>query len=173
MSGKYSYHTISQHNFTPITNCSLQYYCILFHHLPYLCIYLSFLSIISLISVYIFPLCLYSLTILLLQALPLSSSLSTTSPFLSFFMENSVFRKVLFLVAFVCCFQSLTPHFFTINIQDTSTKLSGIICRPPEQIKFEYHDSNSLQWLEKSKITHFQIQIQIQCVQCHLDPWTA
>ena len=33
---------------------------------------------------------------------------------------------------------------FTRNIQDTFTKLSGIICRPPKQIKFEYHDSSSL-----------------------------
>ena len=35
-------------------------------------------------------------------------------------------------------------QFFTRNIQDASTKLSGIICRPPQQIKFDYHDSNSL-----------------------------
>ena len=46
---------------------------------------------------------------------------------------------------------SLIALFFTRNIQDTSTKLSGIICRPPEQIKFEYHDSNSVLWLDKSK----------------------
>ena len=58
------------------------------------------------------------------------------------FSEGIVFNSV-------CMFMSITPHFFTRNIQDTSTKLSGIICGPPEQIKFEYHDSNSLLWLEK------------------------
>ena len=67
-------------------------------------------------------------------------------------------REVLFSVAFVCCccccfgfLLSISPQFFTRNIQDTSTKLSGIICTPPEQIKFEYHDSHSLLWLDKSK----------------------
>ena len=51
---------------------------------------------------------------------------------------------------YVVSFLSKKPQFFTRNIQDTSAKLSGIICRPPEQIKFEYHDSNSLLWLDKS-----------------------
>ena len=52
---------------------------------------------------------------------------------------------------YVVPFLSLIPHIFIRNIQDISTKLSGIICRPPEQIKFEYHDSNSLLGLDKSK----------------------
>ena len=47
---------------------------------------------------------------------------------------------MLLLVFFV----SLILQFFTRNILDTPTKLSGMICRPPEQIKFDYHDSNSL-----------------------------
>ena len=48
-------------------------------------------------------------------------------------------------------FLSISSKFFTRNIQDTSTKLSGIICKPHEQIKFEYHNSYSLLWLDKSK----------------------
>ena len=57
------------------------------------------------------------------------------------FSEGIVFSCV---CCCFCFFVSVTPQFFTRNIQDSSTKLSGIICRPPEQIKFDYHDSNSL-----------------------------
>ena len=54
--------------------------------------------------------------------------------------------------------------FFTRNIQDTSNKLAGIICRPPEQIKFEYHDSNSLLWLEKSKKKFLDLDLDLDLV---------
>ena len=78
--------------------------------------------------------------------------------FISSSPENSVFPKVLFSVAFVCWVGFFfggggvynTTVFIRI-IQDTPNKLSGIICRPPEQIKLQYHDSNSLLWLDKSK----------------------
>ena len=40
-------------------------------------------------------------------------------------------------------FVSISLQCFTRNIQDTSTKLSSKICRLPEQIKFEYYNSNS------------------------------
>ena len=33
-----------------------------------------------------------------------------------------------------------------------------MICRPPEQIKFEYHDSNSLLWLDKLKKNNFRFR---------------
>ena len=59
------------------------------------------------------------------------------------FSIGIVFSCVCMLLLFLF-FVSEIPQFFTRNIQDTSTKLSGIICRPPEQIKFDYHDSNSL-----------------------------
>ena len=87
--------------------------------------------------------------------------------------ENSTFPKVLFSGAFVCCcfFLSVTPQFFTRNIQDTSTKLSRIICRPPEKIKFEYHDSNSLLWLDKSKnpILYLDLDLEISVPSRSLD----
>ena len=86
--------------------------------------------------------------------------------FIYYCPENSVFPKVLFSVAFVCCAIFVSNStFFTRNIQETSTKLSGIICRP----------------LSRSSLnimipTHFcglispinQFQIQIQSVHCHL-----
>ena len=69
---------------------------------------------------------------------------SQTGCLVKFFIE--IYALVLFSVASVCCcfFVSVMSQFFTKYIQDTSTKLSGIICRPPQQIKFDYHDSNSL-----------------------------
>ena len=50
---------------------------------------------------------------------------------------------MLLLFLFFCV--SVIPQCFTRNIQYTSTKLAGIlICRPPEHIKLDFHDSNSL-----------------------------
>ena len=78
--------------------------------------------------------------------------------------ENSVFfgRYCVQLCLYVVSFLSLIAQFFTRNIQDTSTKLSGIICSPPEQIKFEYYDSDSLLWLDKSKkpILHLDLDLE-------------
>ena len=72
-------------------------------------------------------------------------------------------RAVLFSVAFVCCwFFVLHNHiFFTRNIQYTSTKLSGIICRLPQQIKFEYYNSNSLLWLDLSNFIFLERYIPV------------
>ena len=60
------------------------------------------------------------------------------------FCRRYCFQLRLYIVLFFCVCVSISPQFFTRNIQDTSTKLSGIICRPPQQIKFDYHNSNSL-----------------------------
>ena len=79
------------------------------------------------------------------------------------FLRRHCFQLRLYVVDvfFLCPY----PHsFFTRNIQDTSTKLSGIICRPPEQIKFEYHDSNSLLWLEKSKKPILDLDLDFECI---------
>ena len=84
------------------------------------------------------------------------NNLSHATSFLSFFTTRKTpffQRYCVQLRLYVVSFLSLIAQFFTRNIQDTSTKLSCIICRPPEQIKFEYHDSNSLLWLDKSKKT--------------------
>ena len=66
---------------------------------------------------------------------------------------------------------SISHQFFTRNIQDTSTKLSGIIYRPPEQIKFKYYDSNSLLWLDKSKnpILNLDLDLELSMPSLWLD----
>ena len=68
-----------------------------------------------------------------------------------------VFSCVCMLLIF--CFS--IPHFFTRNIQYTSTKLSGIICRLPQQIKFEYYNSNSLLWLDLSNFIFLERYIPV------------
>ena len=51
---------------------------------------------------------------------------------------------------YVVSFLSEMAQFFTRNIQDTEIKISGIICRPPEQIKFAFKTymvaDNCLAW---------------------------
>ena len=82
--------------------------------------------------------------------------------------EGIVFSCVCMLGFF---FVSNTTVFLQEIIQDTSTKLSGIICRPPEQIKFEYHDSNSLLWLHESKKPILDLDLDLE-LSMPSHPWT-
>ena len=62
------------------------------------------------------------------------------------FLEGIVFSCVCMLLFFV----PNTTHFYK-KYSRYLNQTSGIICRPPEQIKFEYHDSKLVLWLEKPR----------------------
>ena len=67
--------------------------------------------------------------------------------------KTPFFREVLCSVAFVCCFifVSNSTVFYKKYSRYLNQTFRHNFCRPPEQIKFKYHDSNSLLWLDKAK----------------------